>query len=283
MHGVGAPHVHGMPLSSSTLTPSPDGNSCFAISGNVVCPQPPPPPPSPSTPPLSLPSRRRLGTDSPSDGQELPPSFDLRRPPNSDGSYPWGDGKRKGGFNTSNSFHNGNGHYSGSTKAPRATPNPSPSPSPSPSPNPTPDPTPISGSTKARDGGTPTGRYPSRRRLDNGWSWHDCHQHWHYDNYAHYALRDLCTNDTVAWEDRAVVGHKNGWCVTRPICIHMHLHLHLSVYYTYAHPIHAPATVPATVQADVAACKHAIARARANTTILTPYLLLWPHPHPSIV
>ena len=112
--------------------------------------------------------------------------------------------------------------------------------------------------------------------------WHDCHQHWHYDNYAHYALRDLCTNDTVAWEDRAVVGHKNGWCVTRPICIHMHLHLHLSVYYTYAHPIHAPATVPATVQADVAACKHAIARARANTTILTPYLLLWPHPHPSI-
>ena len=70
-----------------------------------------------------------------------------------------------------------------------------------------------------------------------------------------------------------MVGHKNGWCVTRPICIHMHLHLHLSVYYTYARPIHAPATVPATVQADVAACKHAIARACANTTILTPYLL----------
>ena len=49
-----------------------------------------------------------------------------------------------------------------------------------------------------------------------GWSWHDCHQHWHYDNYAHYALRDLCTDDTVAWEDRAVVGHKNGWCIARP-------------------------------------------------------------------
>jgi len=64
------------------------------------------------------------------------------------------------------------------------------------------------------DGSTTGGRYPSRRRLDNGWSWHDCHQHWHYDNYAHYALRDLCTDDTVAWEDRAVVGHKNGWCVS---------------------------------------------------------------------
>lgn len=45
-----------------------------------------------------------------------------------------------------------------------------------------------------------------------GWSWHDCHQHWHYDNYAHYALRKLCTNEDVAWEDRPVVGHKNGWC-----------------------------------------------------------------------
>ena len=67
------------------------------------------------------------------------------------------------------------------------------------------------GPAQARDGGSTTGRYPSRRRLDNGWSWHDCHQHWHYDNYAHYALRDLCTDDTVAWEDRAVVGHKNGW------------------------------------------------------------------------
>ena len=27
-------------------------------------------------------------------------------------------------------------------------------------------------------------------------------------------VRDLCTDDTVAWEDRAVVGHKNGWCVS---------------------------------------------------------------------
>ena len=66
-------------------------------------------------------------------------------------------------------------------------------------------------------GSTTTGRYPSHRRLDNGWSWHDCHQHWHYDNYAHYALRNLCTNEDVAWEDRPVVGHKNGWCVARPI------------------------------------------------------------------
>ena len=97
-------------------------------------------------------------------------------------------------------------------------------------------------------GGSTTGRYPSRRRLDKvhymefcvhclvqlptlplhtrshslfcirsqGWSWHSCHQHWHYDNYAHYALRNLCTDDTVAWEDRPVVGHKNGWCVARP-------------------------------------------------------------------
>ena len=44
-----------------------------------------------------------------------------------------------------------------------------------------------------------------------GWSWHNCHQHWHYDNYAHYALRTLCNDSTVAWEDRPVVGHKNGW------------------------------------------------------------------------
>ena len=66
----------------------------------------------------------------------------------------------------------------------------------------------------AAAGGSTTGRYPSRRRLDNGWSWHDCHQHWHYDNYAHYALRDLCTDKDVAWEDRPVVGHKNGWCVS---------------------------------------------------------------------
>ena len=65
----------------------------------------------------------------------------------------------------------------------------------------------------SRGGGTTTGRYPSHRRLDNGWSWHTCHQHWHYDNYAHYALRKLCTNEDVAWEDRPVVGHKNGWCV----------------------------------------------------------------------
>ena len=68
----------------------------------------------------------------------------------------------------------------------------------------------------SRGGGTTTGRYPSHRRLDNGWSWHDCHQHWHYDNYAHYALRNLCTNEDVAWEDRPVVGHKNGWCVALP-------------------------------------------------------------------
>ena len=49
-----------------------------------------------------------------------------------------------------------------------------------------------------------------------GWSWHNCHQHWHYDNYAHYALRNLCTDEALAWEDRPVVGHKNGWCVARP-------------------------------------------------------------------
>eukprot|EP00964_Phaeocystis_antarctica_P010824 scaffold5952_cov81-Phaeocystis_antarctica.AAC.2 len=50
----------------------------------------------------------------------------------------------------------------------------------------------------------------------HGWSWHNCHQHWHYDNYAHYALRNLCTDEALAWEDRPVVGHKNGWCVARP-------------------------------------------------------------------
>ena len=93
---------------------------------------------------------------------------------------------------------------------------------------------------QAGSGGSTTGRDPSRRRLVNnvrtpntfkpcvhtapqinrlpfcirfqGWSWHDCHQHWHYDNYAHYALRGLCSSGDVAWEDRPVVGHKNGWC-----------------------------------------------------------------------
>ena len=71
----------------------------------------------------------------------------------------------------------------------------------------------YSGGKAGSSGGSTAGRYPSRRRLDNGgWSWHDCHQHWHYDNYAHYALRKLCTNEDVAWEDRPVVGHKNGWC-----------------------------------------------------------------------
>ena len=73
----------------------------------------------------------------------------------------------------------------------------------------------YSGGKAGSSGGSTAGRYPSRRRLDNGgWSWHDCHQHWHYDNYAHYALRKLCTNEDVAWEDRPVVGHKNGWCVS---------------------------------------------------------------------
>ena len=53
-----------------------------------------------------------------------------------------------------------------------------------------------------------------------GWTWHTCHQHWHYDNYAHYSLRSFCElgplssgTVAVAWEDRPVVGHKNGWCV----------------------------------------------------------------------
>ena len=53
-----------------------------------------------------------------------------------------------------------------------------------------------------------------------GWSWHECHQHWHYDNYAHYALRDLCSSSDVAWEDRPVVGHKNGWCAILSIIHH---------------------------------------------------------------
>ena len=40
-----------------------------------------------------------------------------------------------------------------------------------------------------------------------GWSWHACHQHWHYINYAQYQLQPLCgDSDPVA-------GHKNGWCV----------------------------------------------------------------------
>lgn len=43
--------------------------------------------------------------------------------------------------------------------------------------------------------------------LSAGWSWHECHAHWHYINYANYQLQDIClANATIA-------GHKNGWCV----------------------------------------------------------------------
>ena len=56
---------------------------------------------------------------------------------------------------------------------------------------------------------------------DPAWSYHACHEHYHFENYAHYSLRNLCDvgplassqQSEVAWEDRAVVGHKNGWCV----------------------------------------------------------------------
>ena len=56
---------------------------------------------------------------------------------------------------------------------------------------------------------------------DPAWTYHSCHAHYHFDNYAHYSLRNLCDvgplassqMSEVAWEDRAVVGHKNGWCV----------------------------------------------------------------------
>ena len=39
-------------------------------------------------------------------------------------------------------------------------------------------------------------------------------------NYAHYALRGLCSSGDVAWEDRPVVGHKNGWCAILSIIHH---------------------------------------------------------------
>ena len=83
------------------------------------------PPPSPPTPPPSLSDQRRLSTDGVSATQQPPPSFDPRRRPNPDGSYAWGDNQRKGGFNTSNSFNNGDGHYS---NPPNPNPNPAPYP-----------------------------------------------------------------------------------------------------------------------------------------------------------
>lgn len=46
-----------------------------------------------------------------------------------------------------------------------------------------------------------------------GWSWHTCHRHWHFDDYAHYSLRGFCNGSELVWEDRPVLGHKNGWCV----------------------------------------------------------------------
>ena len=91
--------------------------------GSNCPPATPPPPPSPPTPPPSLPGQRRLSTDGASATQQPPPSFDPRRRPNPDGSYAWGDNQRKGGFNTSNSFNNGDGHYSN-------PPNPNPIPLP---------------------------------------------------------------------------------------------------------------------------------------------------------
>ena len=87
---------------------------------------PSPPPPSPLTPPPSLPGQRRLSTDGASDAQQPPPSFDPRRRPNPDGSYAWGDNQRKGGFNTSNSFNNGDGHYSNTLTLTLYTPAPYP-------------------------------------------------------------------------------------------------------------------------------------------------------------
>ena len=80
--------------------------------GSNCPPATPPPPPSPG--------QRRLATN---DAQQPPPSFDPRRQPNPDGSYAWGDNQWKGGFNTSNSFNNGDGHYSN-------PPNPNPIPLP---------------------------------------------------------------------------------------------------------------------------------------------------------
>jgi len=44
--------------------------------------------------------------------------------------------------------------------------------------------------------------------ISAGWTWHDCHQHYHYINYANYQLVPLCA-DVAA----AIAGHKNGWCV----------------------------------------------------------------------
>jgi hypothetical protein len=58
------------------------------------------------------------------------------------------------------------------------------------------------------------GRTPNNiNDIRNGFKWHTCHAHWHYENYAYYSLSTLCEGQEVAWENRPVVGHKNGWCV----------------------------------------------------------------------
>ena len=48
---------------------------------------------------------------------------------------------------------------------------------------------------------------------ERGWSWHACHNHWHYENYAHYWLQPLCSAHNHSLEHPVAAGHKNGWCV----------------------------------------------------------------------
>ena len=43
------------------------------------------------------------------------------------------------------------------------------------------------------------------------WEWDDCHNHWHYEGYAEYALYDLAGN-------RIPIGFKNGFCVMDLYC-----------------------------------------------------------------
>lgn len=40
-----------------------------------------------------------------------------------------------------------------------------------------------------------------------GWSWHGCHNHYHYEDYAYYQILKLPCLENLN------IGHKNGWCV----------------------------------------------------------------------
>jgi len=57
------------------------------------------------------------------------------------------------------------------------------------------------------------GSPPADTRVSGrGWNWHECHNHWHYENYAHYWIEPLCLAEQSI-DHPVYAGHKNGWCV----------------------------------------------------------------------